>query len=124
MHTANGPNYGTCAKATNGVVLGTGVLCTDDGDCASGETCQKGQQDDNTNDIGDVCECYADITGSESVPDGEVGLTDLVVMKIEYFNTCPPEPCVADLNGDGEVGIADLVIMKVQYFRSDCALLP
>jgi hypothetical protein len=70
--------------------------------------------------------CDADISGPvQGVPDGEVGLSDLVVMKIEYFNTCPPDPsCLADCNGDGEVGITDLVIMKQEYFRSDCPECP
>jgi hypothetical protein len=77
----------------------------------------------NSNGIGDCCECYADISGAvQGVPDGEVGLSDLIVMKIEYFNTCPPDPCVADLNGDGEVGIADLVLMKLQYFKAGCPI--
>jgi hypothetical protein len=99
--------------------------CNIDADCAAGDTCDKVQGDINSNGCGDACECYADISGpTPGVPDGEVGLADLVLMKQEYFDTCPPDPCNADLNGDSEVGIADLIIMKLQYFKSGCPSCP
>ena len=31
-----------------------------DSDCDDGATCQTGQEDFNTNGIGDACECYGD----------------------------------------------------------------
>ena len=118
--TPNGPLLGTCVKATSGVVVGMGTTCTNDGDCVSGETCDKVQGDINGNGCGDACECYADITGPGGVPDGKVDLTDLVLMKVEFLQPCPPSPCSADLNGDNKVDLADLVIMKMQFLKTGC----
>jgi hypothetical protein len=110
--TPNAAGGGRCASVLSGLVVATNTPCTDNGDCTG--FCTLSQEPE-------ACVCHADVTGSvEGVPDGEVGLSDLVKMKIEYFNTCPPGPCLADLNGDGEVGIGDLVIMKVEYFRGNC----
>ena len=114
--TPNGPGEGTCVKTVSGMVLGTGVTCTDDGDCGSGEICQLEQGDCNLNDIGDVCECYVNIDD-----DLEIGLFDLIIMKNEYGRSdCAQNPCQADIDGDDEVGLFDLIIMKTQYGRSDC----
>ncbi len=117
---ANGPDQGTCVQAVSGVNISTGVPCTADTYCATGETCQQNQEDINSNVCGDVCECYSDITGTSSVPDGKVNLSDLVVMKDEFLQPCPPSSCTADLNGDGKVDLSDLVIMKIEFLASGC----
>ena len=106
----------TIIKEISEVVIGTGVTCTDDGDCETGETCQRSQEDCNSNGIGDVCECYANLDD-----DLEIGLFDLIVIKTEYGrDDCAQNPCQADIDGDGEVGLLDLIIMKTQYGKSDC----
>ena len=119
--TPNGSALGTCVKMVSSVLMGTGVPCTSSGnECGSGETCQMLQGDDNINDIGDACECYANIDD-----DLETGLFDLIIIKNEYGSSgCTPADqencCKADLDGDGEVGLFDLIIMKTQYGKSDC----
>ncbi len=111
----NGAYLGTCVKTVSGVVMGGNITCTDNNGCGTGETCQLNQEDFDTNDIGDACECYADINSS-----GKVDLNDLVIMKGEFAKTCPPSPCIADCNGDGKVDLADLVIMKFQFLKTGC----
>ena len=124
QQTSNGPDGGTCVKETSGIVIGTGVECTiGGGECGSGETCDTGQGDFNANDIGDVCECYANLD-----TDLEVGLFDLIIMKNEYgTSVCDPVSqetcCKGDIDGDGEVGLFDLIIMKNQYGGSGCPYL-
>jgi len=113
----NGPALGTCVKKVSGLMSTSGTTCSDDGDCASGETCDLAQEDCNSNGCGDACECYADITGTT----GKVDLSDLVIMKGEFNQTCPP--CVAaDLNNSGKVDLADLVLMKREFNRTGCPI--
>jgi hypothetical protein len=114
----NGPTLGTCVKPVSGVLSTAGTICSSDGDCASGETCDLSQGDGNSNGCGDACECYADITGTT----GKVDLADLVIMKGEFQKPCPPSLCSADLNGDDKVDLADLVVMKREFNRSGCPL--
>jgi hypothetical protein len=119
----NGPLYGTCARTLGGVVVGTSVMCTSDGNCSFDAICEKDQEDFDANGIGDVCECYADITGpTPYVPDCKVNLSDLVLMKQEFNRTnCATVPCYADCNDDNKVNLSDLVIMKGQFNRTNCA---
>ncbi len=119
MTIANGPLFGTCAKEISGVIVGTGLMCTDDSDCLSGETCQQNQEDFNLNGVGDVCECYAD-----NNCDRKVDLLDLVVVKAEFSKPCPPSPCQADSNNDGKVDLSDVVITKTQFFQNSCPSCP
>jgi len=117
--TSNGPNNGTCARAVSGVVMGTGVVCSDNSTCETGEICQMEQEDHNGNTVGDACECYADCNG-----DGSVGFSDLILMKTEFSrNDCNITPCSADCNDDGSVGFSDLVIIKIQYGKSGCPII-
>ena len=95
-----------------GVVVSRWVSCTSDGDCVTGEICDMDQGDCNTNGIGDACEKYADANG-----DGKVDLSDLVIMKGEFLQPCPPSPCSSDCNGDGKIDLNDLVIMKEQFLQ-------
>ncbi len=118
--TPNGSVEGSCVKTVSGMILGMATTCTEASDCITGETCDLAQGDINHNGCGDVCECYADITGIGDVPDGKVDLVDLVLMKSEFMQSCPPSACTADCNGDGKVDLSDLVIMKMQFMRSDC----
>ena len=112
----NGPDLGTCIKTVYSLVLGTGVTCTSDADCDSGETCQMEQGDYNDNSVGDACECYANLD-----TDQEVGLFDLIITKDEYSrDDCNINPCQADIDGDGEVGLFDITIMKMQYAQKGC----
>lgn len=66
----NGPLLGTYTQVLGNIVKGTGVSCNSDGGCGSGEICQMDQEDCNENDIGDVCECYANYE-DESFIDGD-----------------------------------------------------
>ncbi len=111
----NGPDVGTCVKNISGMLLGTGIVCTDDVDCSMGEICDTFQGDHDGNGIGDACECYSDINC-----DAKVNLSDLMILKDEFNQPCPPSPCSADITGDGNVNLSDLVIMKVQFMRSGC----
>ncbi len=112
----NGSALGTCVKLISGMMSYTGVTCSSDGDCAAGATCDLVQGDCNSNGCGDACECYADIAGTT----GKVDLSDLVVMKGEFSQPCPPSLCTADLNGDNKVDLSDLVLMKTEFNRSGC----
>jgi aminopeptidase N len=117
----NGPDAGTCVKTVSGVKYGTGVACTSDLTCQAGERCDLAQGDCNANGMGDVCsECYADITGTTR----KVDVSDLVIMKGEFNQPCPPSPCSADLNKSGKVDLSDLVIMKGEFMRSNCPVVP
>ena len=122
--TPNSLLLGTCVKLVNDVVVGMGTTCNSDGDCvtAQGETCDKLQGDINSNGCGDACECYADISSlDQGVPDGNVDIQDLILMKQEYGrNDCDTNPCLTDLNEDNTVNIFDLVIIKIQYLRTGC----
>jgi uncharacterized delta-60 repeat protein len=115
----NALDLGSCVKAVSGVYAGTGIACTVVSSCATGEICQKNQEDFNLNGIGDACECYADLSG-----DGRINSSDLLIMKIDYNrNNCYVNPCDADCNDDGKVNSSDLLIMKIQYRRTDCPVL-
>ncbi len=72
------------------------------------------------NNCGDACECHADCNGDQTV-----NLTDLVMMKQQYFRTdCATNPCSADCNYDNCVDLADLVMMKSEFFKSNCPVCP
>jgi hypothetical protein len=119
----NGPILGTCIRLNSiaTVIIGTNTECTDRKDCAEDEYCDKQQLDFNNNNIGDVCECYADCDCSTTVD-----IADLVTMKKEFMkDDCNnPDPCKADCNSDDDVDLGDLAIMKMQYFRNDCPECP
>ncbi len=112
----NGPTLGSCVKPVSGLMSTSGTICSNDGDCPAGETCDLAQGDGNGNGCGDACECYADITGTS----GKVDLSDLVLMKNEFNLPCPPSLCNADLNGDNKVNLSDLVLMKREFNRTGC----
>jgi len=125
---ANGSLLGTCVSTVTNITLSYWagspphhIICTSDTVCsASGGTCQLEQGDGNGNGVGDACECYADCNR-----DTRVNLTDLVIMKGEFFRAdCDTNPCQADSNGDNQVNLSDLVIMKIQYFRTGCPVIP
>jgi hypothetical protein len=112
----NGPDNGTCTKTRFGIVMGTIVTCTDNSTCETGEICQMGQEDFNSNGVGDACECYTDFNG-----DGKVGSYDLLQMKLEFGRyDCNVNPCQHDLTNDGKVTLPDLVILRFQYQRTNC----
>lgn len=116
----NGPALGTCVKLVSSMMSSAGTTCSDDGDCATDETCDLTQEDCNGNGCGDACECYADIAATF----GKVDLNDLVIMKGEFLKPCPPSLCTADLNGDIKVDLNDLVLMKREFGRSGCPVCP
>jgi len=113
---SNSTELGMCVKHLSGLFIGMGTSCTGYQDCKEDEFCQLGQEDHNTNGIGDACECYADCDN-----DTTVGLFDLAIMKTDFGFACPP--CDADLNDDNGVGLFDLAIMKVQFGRSGCPVV-
>jgi hypothetical protein len=119
--TPNGPDLGTCAEVIGDIVKGTGVICVIDDECENGETCQRNQEDCNSNGIGDVCECYADFDG-----DGNVYPSDLSVFLSEYgrTNCISNPPCYADFDGDGNVYPSDLSVFLREYGRTDCPVIP
>ncbi len=47
--------------------------------------------------------------------DGQVGITDLLIL-LSQWGPCPPKgQCPADLNDDGSVGILDLLILLANW---------
>ena len=118
--TPNGPDSGSCVKTISGVIMGTGVVCSDNSTCEAEETCQIEQGDINGNGIGDVCECYADCDNNTNV-----GLSDIGIMKTDFGRfDCDTIPCDADINDDNSVGLADLGIMKIQFGTFGCPVMP
>jgi hypothetical protein len=104
-HYPNGTNKGTCVKTISGVIITTGVTCTSNANCGSGETCQLEQGDYDGNGWGDVCECYAD--GNR---DGNVTGADKALVNNEYGrDDCPLELVsgTGDTDGDGVVDEED-----------------
>jgi rhodanese-related sulfurtransferase len=116
----NGLWLGTCVKQVAGLIKGTGVPCTDNATCGSGQTCQMEQGDMNGNTIGDACECYADATN-----DGKVNLTDLGKLKAEFGKTnCSSTPvCIADSNDDNKVNLTDLTLLKAEFGKTNCPFI-
>ena len=118
----NGSGLGTCTKDFNGIIIGTGVTCTTGGsECGDGESCQLEQGDWNDNDIGDVCECYADLDS-----DGLVYPGDAMIMLEEWGreDCLTNPPCEADIDGDGLVYPSDAMIMLEQWGKEDCPIIP
>ena len=73
-YTPNGPDLGTCSKRYG---KGTGVTCTDDGDCGDGEICQMNQEDSDMDGIGDICDpetkhCPTEVIYGESSEETEL----------------------------------------------------
>ncbi len=114
----NGPDAGSCVQIVSGVLMSTGVVCTNYSQCSQEDLmCELDHVDLNGNSIGDACECYADCNN-----DGRVDIFDLAIMKNDYNRTdCP---CDADLNDDDMVDVFDLLIIKNQYNRNDCPVIP
>ena len=121
LEIANGPDLGTCMRYFNGVFKNTGVTCTSDNECGSGESCDTYQIDYNSNDIGDACECYADFDG-----DSNVYPSDVSIFLGEYGRTdcITNPPCQADIDGDGNVYPSDLSIFLAEYGSTDCPTMP
>jgi hypothetical protein len=116
VNIPNSPGNGTCSATYSGVVVGKGIPCTDNSPCGTG-TCQMNQEDYNGNNIGDACECYADLSG-----DHKINSADLLLMKTDYnrSNCSQDNLCLADITKNGSVNSQDLLIMKVQYNKSNC----
>jgi len=73
-YTPNGPDLGTCSEKYG---EGTGVTCTDDGDCGDGEICQMNQEDSDMDGIGDICDpetksCPTEVIYGESSKEAEL----------------------------------------------------
>jgi len=116
----NGRAQGTCVRMSKGLVIGTGITCTDDSACGYG-ACQLEQGDNDANGIGDACECYADINGASGTADGMVDGFDLLQMQREFgMKHCTSNLCRADVNGDSMVDGFDLLVMKLQFGRTEC----
>jgi rhodanese-related sulfurtransferase len=114
----NSRDLGTCVKPVVGVMIGTGIACTDNSTCTDGAVCEKNQEDMNADTIGDACECYADYNN-----DGDVNLTDLAKLKGEFGRTnCATVPCLTDFNSNNKVNLSDLVIMKSQFGKTGCPM--
>ena len=110
----NGPLLGTCVREDNGIILSTPRTCMSDSDCSSTEECQTNQEDIDENNIGDVCECHADLDN-----DGIIGIFDSMILKTEIGrDDCDVNLCYADMNRDYMVDITDMAIMKLEYGRA------
>jgi len=126
----NGSSLGTCVKTEYGVTHSYRVgdpkqfiTCDGNEDCTpTGGTCQMTPEDFNGNGCGDVCECYADCTGTEGIPDGKVSTPDYSQLKLEFgrFHCSPQNPCLADFNNDGKVTTPDYSLLKQEFGRFDC----
>ncbi len=120
--TPNGTEKSSCSDE---YYTYNGQSCLPEVGCGAGYFCDDMSQRDtrNGNGIGDACECKGNITGGAGSPDCAVNLSDLVLLKQQFGNSCPPLPsssCTADLNGDHMVGLADLTIMKKEFNRVNC----
>ena len=124
--TPNGPVIGTCVKTIAGVVISYRVgepehfiTCNSNEVCETADpdgSCQIEQGDCNNNEIGDVCECYAD-----SNEDGTVSVWDYIIYKQEFGRSCSEgDPCQADYNEDGTVTVWDYIIFKQDFGRFGC----
>jgi len=124
----NGLDLGTCVKTKGGMMAsyrvgGDFITCTEFGnECeATDGTCQMEQVDFNSNDCGDACECYADVTGSEGVTDGRVTTRDYGILREEFGTDCVLNPsCLTDFNEDGRVTTKDYGILRNEFGRGDC----
>lgn len=124
----NSTSLGTCVipYGTNPLVLSYRegnpkefITCTDNTPCTFfGTYCQMEQGNWNGNGYGDVCECYADVTGFFGVPDGTVNAFDYGVLKQQWGDPCP---CQGDFNEDGRVNAFDFGILKLQWGQRQSA---
>ena len=122
----NSESLGTCVipYGIGDLVLsyregGNFITCTDDTPCTLLPTayCQLAQGDWNGNSCGDVCECYADVSGPSGVPDKSINAWDYGMIKQQWGDTCP---CEADCNEDGYVNAWDYGILKIQWGLEYC----
>ena len=113
--TPNGMDIGTCTKTISGVVVGNDIACTNDGYCKDDETCQMEQGDWNQNGVGDVCECYADFN-----EDGRVDMSDIRIMRTEFYLNCRITSCQTDIDGSEIVDFDDLLILRQNFGRTNC----
>ena len=118
----NGLYLGTCVKSKGGMIVsyrveGNFITCDEDSDCYDTDgTCQMEQVDFNSNDCGDVCECYADVT-----EDGRVTTKDYGILRQEFGRDCVLNPpCLTDFNEDGRVTTKDFGILRNEFGRGDC----
>ncbi len=113
----NGPNMGTCmqviiAGPITNYIASTGQYCFSDGDCDSGEVCEKTQADNyppGGNGAGDACECEGSFTCDQSLGSDDVSLFLLDTGRNTYNRPCTnPDPCNGDFLCDGSVDAYDV----------------
>jgi hypothetical protein len=120
----NGPIMGTCTE-DNGFnfIVSTGQFCSVDGDCDSGEFCEKVQADNyppgGGNGIGDACDCEADFNCSSAVDGGDVGDFLANFGRSIFVNPCTNEDqCLGDFNCDVDVDGGDVEKFLEDFGRS------
>lgn len=68
------------------------------------------------NDIGNTCECLADINC-----DRKVDLADLLTLKQVFAESfSDASPSTGDFNYDGKVNLVDTLILRTEFLRTDC----
>ncbi len=113
----NGPTSGTCTQVivagpiTNYIDKHRPVLLLD-GDCDSGEVCEKTQADNyppGGNGVGDACECEGSFTCDQSLGSDDVSLFLLDTGRNTYNRPCTNlDPCNGDFLCDGSVDAYDV----------------
>jgi len=98
-----------------------------DGLCAGNDNCptvyNPGQEDSDSNGVGDVCEVQSECIGMRGNVDGYVGdtidISDLVYLVTYMFQGGPPPPIFeeADVDASGEINIADLIHLVMYMFQ-------
>ena len=99
QQTPNGLDLGTCYSWS---AMESGTMCNDDGDCETGESCQKNQEDYDGDVVGDVCDnCPQDTyANQEDTDDDGIG---------NVCDNCPSaaNPNQIDADGDGIGDVCD-----------------
>jgi len=105
-HYPNGPNLGSCTKVGTGQNIGD--ECEEDSDCGTGGFCSMEQEDNDLDDLGDVCDnCPNNYNpGQEDIyPPGGNNCGD----------ACE---CEGDFDRDGSIGGSDVDLFKTDIGRN------
>ena len=109
----NGPLRGTCtANYGSNRIVSTGQFCYVDGDCDTGEFCEKAQADTyppGGNGIGDACECEGNFDCDEDIDSTDVTTFLEDSGRNQYNNPCTNSiPCDGDFLCDRDVDSEDV----------------
>ncbi len=106
QQTPNGLNLGTCYSWS---AMESATTCYNDGDCETGESCQKNQEDYDGDELGDVCDNCPNTPNQDQLdqypPQGN-----------NIGDACD---CEADFDCNGNVGSLDVTSFLWDFGRSE-----